>query len=193
MKQRYFSTYGDNFIKWWYIHHYWYYCHISLYMCTSILSFVTICLISVCLQTISLYTNCSTRHNDIALNMDTGKIIALRLLYLSADFDTIDFSVLLDCISDLYGISGISLTWIRSFLIYSFQSIKIRKWFSKTVPLFRDVPQSSVLGLLLFTLYTTRLSSLIHSHKDHHLYADDIQAYISLFTADTELSLIKLG
>jgi len=62
------------------------------------------------------------------------------------------------------------------------------------VPLFCGVPQGSVLGPLLFTLYTTPLSSLIHNHKlDHHLYTDDIQVFISLSTADTDLSLKQLS
>ena len=47
---------------------------------------------------------------------------------------------------------------------------------------------------LLFTLYTTTLSSLIHSHTlDHHLYAYDTQVYIALSTADTDLSFKQLG
>jgi len=67
--------------------------------------------------------------------MDTGKVTALTLLDLSAAFDTVDYSVLLDRLSDWYGTSDTALTWrIRSFLINRFQSIKIRKCFSKAVP-----------------------------------------------------------
>jgi len=124
-------------------------------------------------------------HNDISLNIDTGMVTALTVLDLSAAFDTLDYYVLLVSLSDWYGISGRALTWIHSFLVNMFQSIKIRK---------RLCSQDSVLRPLLFTLYTTPLSSLIHSHKlDHHLYVDDTQVYIPLSTADADLSLKQLG
>jgi len=62
------------------------------------------------------------------------------------------------------------------------------------VPLFCGVLQGSVLRPLLFTPYSTPLSSLIRSHKlDQHLYADDTQVFISLSAADTNISLRQLG
>ena len=49
------------------------------------------------------------------------------------------------------------------------------------------------MGPLLFTLYTTPLSSVIQSHNlDHHVYADDTQIYVSLTTPDTCRSLNQL-
>ena len=52
------------------------------------------------------------------------------------------------------------------------------------------VPQGSVLGPLLFTLYTTPLSSMIFEHAiPHHLYADDSQLYASFASGDSAAAL----
>ena len=134
-------------------------------------------------------------HNDVALNIDKGKVTALTFLDLSAVFDTIDHGILIKILSLRYGISGTALNWFLSYLTGRHQTIKIANCFSAALPTSCGIPQGSVLGpLLLFPLYNTPLSSAIQNHNlDHHLYADDTQIYISLATSDTNHSLNQLS
>ena len=111
--------------------------------------------------------------------MNSGKAVALTLLDLSAAFDAIDHSLLYDCLHDQFGLDGIVLSWIKSYLSSRKQKIKIGDSFSEAVILPFGVPQGSALGPLLFTLYTSPLSLVISKFSvTHHLYADDTQIYL---------------
>ena len=112
---------------------------------------------------------------------------------MSAAFDTIDHATLTDRLSDWYGISGQAQIWFSSYLQNRHQSVKIEDTFSDKVTLSYGVPQGSVLGPVLFTLYTTPLSAIISSFDiNHHLYADDTQIYMSLSVSNAKKSLEKL-
>ena len=129
-------------------------------------------------------------HNDICMNMDTGKTTALVLLDLSAAFDTLVHSSIIELLSGWYGISGTALNWVRSYLSNRVQRVRLLDKLGEPFKTDYGVPQGSVLGPLLFTLYTASLSSVISRHNIcHHLYADDTQIYLSLSKTDPEMSL----
>ena len=95
--------------------------------------------------------------NEIHLSLSKGMPTALVLLDLSAAFDTIDHDTLLSCLSARFGFAGSALKWFRSYLQDHFQSVKICSSLSNLFKLKFGVPQGSVLGPLLFSLYTTPL------------------------------------
>ena len=91
-----------------------------------------------------------------------------------------------------FGVSGKALDWFKSHLTGRSQRIKLGKCLSSKSDLSLGVPHWSVLGplSLLFTFYTTPLSSLISGHAiPHHLYADDSQLYISFSSGDSAVAL----
>ena len=63
--------------------------------------------------------------NDIAFSVDSGKAVVLTLLDLSAPFDTIDHSLLYDCLHDWFGLDGTVSLWIKLYLSDRKQKIKI--------------------------------------------------------------------
>ena len=132
-------------------------------------------------------------HNDLTLAMDQQRVSALVLLDLSAAFDTIDHNILLSRLNSCFGITNAAHSLLLSYLSQRSQSVAIDQTASDTLSLIRGVPQGSVLGPLLFTLYTTPLSHLLSdSSLQFHFYADDTQIYISFSSIDSNVALAKL-
>ena len=132
--------------------------------------------------------------NNILLNMAKGSVTALTLLDLSAAFDTIAHTILLDRLNVYYGLSELALGWFRSYLSGRTHSVKVGSTLSHPAALHCGVPQGSVLGPILFSLYTNPIGSIIHSHSsiNYHFYADDTQLYITLSPEHFSHSIQKL-
>ena len=81
-----------------------------------------------------------------------------------------------------FGLDGVVCSWFRSYLTGRVQRVRRGSSVSASVVLLYGVPQQgSVLGLLLFILYTADLICLIESFCFRpHLYADDSQIQGSL-------------
>ena len=119
--------------------------------------------------------------NDIYCAADRKSRSLLILLDLSAAFDTLDINTLIRRLEHTFGIVGPALSWIKSYLTNRSQFVRVGANRSAEVFCEYGVPQGSVLGPLLFTLYIAPVANVITSHGVSHLqYADDTQLYIAL-------------
>jgi len=110
-----------------------------------------------------------------------SKVSCLCLVDLSAAFDTNDDN-LLSRLSSWFEKTGTVLDWFKSYLSSGPFHARCESSFSSLHTCFCGIPQGSVLGPILFIMYTTPLSSLISSLSlKHHLHANDTQLLLSLF------------
>ena len=118
--------------------------------------------------------------NDILVTLDNNEAEFLIFLDLISAFDTVDHSVLLKKLNDDFYINDTVLCWFKSYLSDRSYSVKIGFSISDGTITFYGVPQGSILGPVLFLLYIAEIENIakIYGFKIH-LYADDMQIYIS--------------
>jgi hypothetical protein len=113
--------------------------------------------------------------NEAYCAVDRREISIIALLDMSAAFDTIDHGLLIKKLEAM-GVRDEAIRWINSYLSERYFSTCINDHKSNPLPLEMGVPQGSVLGPLLFTIYVKDLGDLIKTTgMRYHCYADDVQ------------------
>ena len=99
--------------------------------------------------------------------IDAGHVVAVTSVDLSKAFDSVDHEVLLSKLQ-WYGVDP---RWFRSYLLDKKQKVKGG---SLSLPLSHGVPQGSLVGPILFSIFTNDLSTYL-PHGRLVSYADDTQ------------------
>ena len=87
-----------------------------------------------------------------------------------------------------------TLQWISSFLALRSHSVKLSGSSSKIFSVLFGVPQGSILGPLLFILYTSNIVNIASQHGLLvHLYAYDTQLHIKLCCKNLENINVKMA
>ena len=116
--------------------------------------------------------------SDVIGALEKQEVVCLILLDLSTAFDTIDHDILLGRLKSRFAVTSMTLNWLWSYLTHRTQAVEIGVPLSEGsrsafVPLKSGIPQGYVLGLILFTIYTSR------HQVEFHLYVDDTQIYLA--------------
>ena len=102
------------------------------------------------------------------LAADLGNVTLIGLLDLSAAFDTIYHDILISRLQSTFGVHGTVLSWITSFSTKRTQTVNFAGQQSTLATVLCGVPQGSVLGPVLFLLYTADVSVIAQRHGFWH-------------------------
>ena len=166
--------------------------HITIYY--YILKKLVLSQVSSYLNSHNLYNTCQSAYrpghstetallkfvNDLFLSLNKGNISVLDLLDFSSAFDTIDHPILVHRLHTDLGFTDTVLQWFSSYLTDRTNYVSLSNHCSAFTHVHSGVPQGSVLGPMLFTMYIKPLSAIIDSHSIiHHSFADYLQLQMS--------------
>ena len=100
--------------------------------------------------------------DDVTTDLGPNSYVLMALLDFSAAFDTVDQDVLLFRLKNTYGITGLALSLLESYLKNRYFKVKINNTVSEAESLSFGVPQGSILGPILYLLYVKEIDQDSH-------------------------------
>jgi len=116
--------------------------------------------------------------------IDKKKLTACVLLDMSKAFDSVHHQILLRKLQDV-GASTSVLQWFNSYLTNRYQVVRIHSTVSNPIPIEYGVPQGSILGPLLFSIYVNDLPEAPRNCSTE-CYVDDTKLFVSFHSQDTQ-------
>ena len=110
--------------------------------------------------------------------LDDNLVIGVVFVDFRKAFDSISHPILLRKLQEL-GVSGNLWSWIKNYLSNRHQATVINGHVSKSMPVKFGVPQGSVLGPILFSLFCNDLPDIDDLKEGEiYMYADDTTLYV---------------
>ena len=107
--------------------------------------------------------------------IDAGQYVGAIFLDLAKAFDCVNHDILLQKLNH-YGIREDVYGWMKSFLCGRTQQVCVQNTFSSRGLITVGVPQGSILGPLLFSIYVNDLPASVNA-CDIHMFADDTELH----------------